>query len=152
VDRCCRRFRSRHIHRERHQKRSSAVPAGTGNALEYAVEAIRDNIALPNFGRKWVNTWTPLILTFFVFIFSANLIGLIPIFDVLALLNHYGPFIRGRIVVARVTHGGTTATANYNVTAGSRDTFFAITSGRFKGARRHQALQEHRPARMAWPV
>ena len=56
----------------RHKKRNSAVPSGMGNVLEYFVEAIRDNIALPNFGKKWVRTWTPLILTFFVFIFAAK--------------------------------------------------------------------------------
>ena len=137
----------------RHQKRSSAVPAGTGNALEYAVEAIRDNIALPNFGRKWVNTWTPLILTFFVFIFSANLIGLIPIFDVLALLNHYVLHQGPESFLVRVTHGGTTATANYNVTAGlAMVTFFAII---LAGSKAHGAIKHFKnivPHGLAWPV
>ena len=137
----------------RHQKRSSAVPAGTGNALEYAVEAIRDNIALPNFGRKWVNTWTPLILTFFVFIFSANLIGLIPIFDVLALLNYYVLHQGPESFLVRVTHGGTTATANYNVTAGlAMVTFFAIT---LAGSKAHGAIKHFKnivPHGLAWPV
>jgi F-type H+-transporting ATPase subunit a len=137
----------------RHQKRSSAVPAGTGNALEYAVEAIRDNIALPNFGRKWVNTWTPLILTFFVFIFSANLIGLIPIFDVLALLNYYVLHQGPESFLVRVTHGGTTATANYNVTAGlAMVTFFAII---LAGSKAHGAIKHFKnivPHGLAWPV
>jgi F-type H+-transporting ATPase subunit a len=100
---------------------------GMANALEYVVEAVRDNIALPNFGKKWVKTWTPLVLTFFVFIFSANLIGLIPIFDALALLNHYVLHQGPDSFVGMVIHGGTTATANYNVTAGlAVITFFAI--------------------------
>ena len=137
----------------RHQKRSSALPAGAGNALEYAVEAIRDNIALPNFGRKWVNTWTPLILTFFVFIFSANLIGLIPIFDVLALLNHYVLHQGPESFLVRVTHGGTTATANYNVTAGlAMVTFFAII---LAGSKAHGAIKHFKnivPHGLAWPV
>jgi F0F1-type ATP synthase membrane subunit a len=30
---------------------------------------------IPNVGRKWVNTWTPLILTFFFFILFANAVG-----------------------------------------------------------------------------
>ena len=137
----------------RHQKRSSAVPAGAGNALEYAVEAIRDNIALPNFGRKWVNTWTPLILTFFVFIFSANLIGLIPIFDVLSLLNHYVLHQGPESFLVRVTHGGTTATANYNVTAGlAVITFFAII---LAGSKAHGAIKHFKnivPHGLAWPI
>jgi len=137
----------------RHQKRSSAIPAGAGNALEYAVEAIRDNIALPNFGKKWVNTWTPLILTFFVFIFSANLIGLIPIFDVLALLNHYVLHQGPESFVARVSHGGTTATANYNVTAGlAVITFFAII---LAGSKAHGVLKHFKnivPHGLAWPI
>ena len=65
------------------------MPSGFMNALEALVEFIRDTIAKPNVGRKWVNTYTPLLLTFFVFIFSANAIGLIPLFDVLGLLNHF---------------------------------------------------------------
>jgi len=137
----------------RHQKRSGTIPVGTGNALEYAVEAIRDNIALPNFGKKWVNTWTPLILTFFVFIFSANLIGLVPIFDVLALLNHYVLHQGPESFVARVTHGGTTATANYNVTAGlAVITFFAII---LAGSKAHGVIKHFKnivPHGLAWPV
>ena len=53
------------------------------NALEFVVEFVRDSIVLPNVGKKWVNTWTPLMLTFFVFILCANAIGLIPVFEVL---------------------------------------------------------------------
>jgi F-type H+-transporting ATPase subunit a len=65
------------------------VPSGFMNALEAVVVFVRDDIVQPNVGRKWVNTWTPLLLTFFFFIFSANAIGLIPIFDVIALVDHY---------------------------------------------------------------
>jgi len=137
----------------RHRKRNSAIPSGTANALEYAVEAIRDNIALPNFGKKWVNTWTPLILTFFVFIFSANLIGIIPIFDALALLNHYVLHQGPESFLVRVTHGGTTATANYNVTAGlAVITFFAII---IAGSKAHGVIKHFKnivPHGLAWPL
>ena len=34
--------------------------------IEYIVEFIRDAISLPNVGPKWVMTWTPLFLTFFL--------------------------------------------------------------------------------------
>src|SRR3954452_14132461 len=64
------------------------VPAGAMNALEFMVEFVRDSIAAPNVGKKWVRVWTPLLLTLFVFILGANVIGLIPIFDVLGLLQH----------------------------------------------------------------
>jgi len=97
------------------------------NGLEAVVEFVRDSIVLPNVGSKWTNTWTPLILTFFFFILTANAIGLIPIFDVVAvidrLLLHTGPdsFLK------KLVHGGTTATGNFNVTAGlATITFFAI--------------------------
>src|SRR5688572_25547602 len=99
-------------------KKGSAVPTGMANGLELVVEFIRDSIVLPNVGKKWVNTWTPLILTFFVFIFSANLIGLIPIFDALAAVNTLGLHADHHSFFGKVIHGGTTVTANYNVTAG----------------------------------
>src|SRR6478609_2630064 len=40
------------------------VPTGAMTALEMTVEFVRDAIVLPNVGKKWVRTWTPLILTF----------------------------------------------------------------------------------------
>src|SRR3954463_7320814 len=55
----------------RYLKQERLVPSGFMNALEAVVEFIRDSIVLPNVGQKWVNTWTPLILTFFVFILCA---------------------------------------------------------------------------------
>jgi len=99
-------------------KKGNPVPSGAANGLEAVVEFIRDSIVLPNVGKKWTTTWTPLILTFFVFIFSANLIGLIPVFDFLAVLNHFVFHASPDSFFGKVLHGGTTATANYNVTAG----------------------------------
>jgi F-type H+-transporting ATPase subunit a len=92
------------------------VPTGAMNALEAVVEFVRDSIALPNVGRKWVRTWTPLLLTFFLFILGANVIGLIPIFDVLGLAQHVLHLPEESFLV-RLTHGGSTATGNFNVTA-----------------------------------
>src|SRR5437660_8431321 len=97
------------------------------NGLEAVVEFVRDDIAQPNVGRKWVMTWTPLILTFFIFILTANAIGLIPLFEAIELLNravlHFGP----NTFVGRLIHGGTTATGNFNVTAAlATITFMAI--------------------------
>src|SRR5712691_8416674 len=64
----------------RYLRQDRPVPSGLMNGLEAVVEFVRDTIALPSFGPKWANTWTPLVLTFFIFILCANAIGLIPIF------------------------------------------------------------------------
>ena len=42
-------------------------PSKGASAIEAIVQFIRDSIVSPNVGPKWVNTWTPLILTFFFF-------------------------------------------------------------------------------------
>jgi F-type H+-transporting ATPase subunit a len=111
----------------RYIRQERLVPTGFTNALEFIVEYIRDEIVRPNVGNKWVGTWTPLLLTLFFFILSANLIGLVPIFDVLALVNHTILHPSGESFLAQVIHGGTTATGNYNVTAAlATITFFAI--------------------------
>src|SRR5881397_456994 len=63
----------------RYLKQERRIPSGFMNGLEYVVEFVRDSIVQPNVGKKWVSTWTPLILTLFIFILSANAIGLFPI-------------------------------------------------------------------------
>src|SRR3954452_4005483 len=98
-------------------KQDRPIPTGFMNPLEALVEFIRDSIALPNVGKKWVNTWTPLLLTFFVFILSANAIGLIPVFEVFGLLDHFVLHTSDGSFLKQVMHGGTTATSNFNVTA-----------------------------------
>jgi len=123
----------------RYLRQDRLIPSGFMNALEAVVEFVRDGIVEPNVGRKWVNSWTPLLLTFAVFILSANAIGLIPIFDVLSLLNHSVLHLPEESFMARVLHGGTTATGNYNVTAAlATITFFAII---IAGARAHGFVQ-----------
>jgi len=111
----------------RYLSQDRLIPSGFMNGLEAVVEFVRDDIAQPNVGRKWVMTWTPLILTFFFFILSANAIGLIPIFDTLAVLDRLVFHTSNGSFVNRLIHGGTTATANYNVTAAlATITFIAI--------------------------
>jgi F-type H+-transporting ATPase subunit a len=102
----------------RYLKQERLIPSGFMNALEFIVEFVRDDIAQPNVGKKWVTTWTPLILTFFFFILGANAIGLIPIFDVLALVDRFVLHTSPDSFINRLVHGGTTATGNFNVTAG----------------------------------
>jgi F-type H+-transporting ATPase subunit a len=129
------------------------VPSGPGNGLEIVVEFIRDSIVQPNVGSEWVDTWAPLILTLFTFIFTANLIGLIPVFDILRLLNHWVFHAGADSFLSRMLGGGTTATSNYNVTAGlALVTFFAII---IAGSKAHGFLQHWKnivPHGMAWPI
>jgi F-type H+-transporting ATPase subunit a len=123
----------------RYLRQDRLVPSGFMNVLEATVEYVRDAIVQPNVGRKWMNAWTPLILTFFVFILSANLIGLIPIFEVLGLIDHYVLHTPEESFVKQVMHGGTTATANFNVTAAlATITFGAII---LAGSRAHGFVQ-----------
>jgi len=103
------------------------VPSLPMNFLEAGVEFIRDDVVLPNVGKKWLTAWTPLLLTFFAFILTANAIGLVPIFDVLGLLDHYVLHTPENSFLQHLIHGGTTATGNFNVTAGlAIVTFMAI--------------------------
>src|SRR5687767_4412455 len=99
----------------RYLKGGRLVPTGAVNALELVVEWVRDDIVRTNVGSKWVKVWTPLLLTFFVFILAANLIGLIPIFEVLGLLDHYVLHTSEHSLVKGLLHGGSTATGNFNV-------------------------------------
>lgn len=111
----------------RYLAQNRLVPTGGMNALEAGVEFVRDSIVLPNVGQKWVMTWTPLMLTFFLFILVANAVGLIPIFDMLALLDKYVLHTGDHSFLKSLLHGGATATANFNVTAAlATVTFFAV--------------------------
>ncbi|MFT5169621.1 MAG: F-type H+-transporting ATPase subunit a [Candidatus Omnitrophota bacterium] len=73
-------------------KKEQVVPKGLTNCLEAFIIFIRDDIVAPCMGEKDVRKMTPLFCTFFFFILTLNIMGLIPIFS--------------------------TATANVNVTAG----------------------------------
>ena len=123
----------------RYLRQQRPLPAGFMNALEAVVEFIRDAIVRPNVGSKWVNTWTPLILTLFVFILSANAIGLVPIFEIVGLIDHAWLHSSEESFVRRVLHGGTTATGNFNVTAAlATITFCAIIVA---GSKAHGFIQ-----------
>jgi F-type H+-transporting ATPase subunit a len=123
------------------------------NALEAVVQFIRDSIVLPNVGHKFVNTWTPLVLTFFIFILTANAIGLIPIFEILGLIDHWVLQTSDASFVKRLLHGGTTATGNFNVTAAlATITFFSIIAA---GSIAHGFIQYWKnlvPHGLAWPI
>jgi len=123
----------------RYLKQDRLVPSGFMTALEIGVEYVRDEIVRPNLGNKHVNGWSPLLLSIFFFILTANLIGLFPVFDALALLNHAVLHMPEDSFLTRVTHGGITATGNFNVTAAMATvTFFAIIVA---GTRAHGFVQ-----------
>jgi F-type H+-transporting ATPase subunit a len=138
---------------QRYLRQDRRIPSGFMNGLEAMVEFVRDTIAEPNVGRKWTNTWTPLILTFFVFILCANAIGLFPIFDVLALVDHFVLHTPEDSFVKHLLHGGTTATANFNVTAAlATVTFGAIIVA---GSKAHGPVKHWTnlvPHGFAWPI
>jgi F-type H+-transporting ATPase subunit a len=137
----------------RYLRQERMVPAGFMNPLEALVEFVRDTMVEPNVGRKWVHVWTPLVLTLFVFILAANAVGLIPIFEVVGLVDRFAIHSDPESFLNRVLHGGTTATANFNVTAGlATITFLAIIVA---GTKAHGFVQHWVnlvPKGLAWPL
>ncbi len=73
-------------------RRPTPVPHGWFNAIEFFVKYIRDDMAVPFLGEKDGRKMTPLLCSFFFYILTMNLVGLVPCFAA--------------------------ATANINVTAG----------------------------------
>ena len=134
-------------------KQEQPLPTGLMNALEAVVQFIRDSIVLPNVGSKFLNTWTPLVLTFFFFILTANMIGLIPIFDVIGVIDRFILHTDHESLINQVLHGGTTATANFNVTAAlATITFVSIIAA---GTKAHGFIRHWKnlaPPGLAWPV
>ena len=101
----------------RYLKQDRLVPSGFMNALESIVEFLRDSVVQPNVGDRWAHTWAPLILTLFVFILCANVIGMVPIFEAMSLIDHWVLHSSEESFFYGLLHGGATATANFNVTA-----------------------------------
>jgi F-type H+-transporting ATPase subunit a len=137
----------------RYLRQDRMIPNGFMNALESVVEFIRDSIVVPNVGRRWVLTWTPLVLTLFIFITCANAIGMVPIFEVLGLLDHWVLHTGDHSFVKSLIHGGTTATANFNVTAAlATITFMSIIAA---GTKAHGFVKHWMnlvPPGLAWPI
>jgi F-type H+-transporting ATPase subunit a len=137
----------------RYLRQDRMIPTGFMNALESVVVFIRDSIVVPNVGRRWVLTWTPLVLTLFIFIMCANAIGMVPIFEVLGLLDHWVLHTDDHSLVKSLIHGGTTATANFNVTAAlATITFMSIIAA---GTKAHGFVKHWMnlvPHGLAWPI
>ena len=137
----------------RYLRQDRLVPSGFMNALEFIVEFIRDSIVLPNVGARWVRTYAPLALTFFFFILTANLVGLIPVFEVIGLIDHTIIHSGEHSLIKNIVHGGATATANFNVTAAlATITFISIIVA---GTMAHGFIQHWMnlaPHGLAWPL
>lgn len=86
------------------------------------VEHFYRDVGLRFSGEKWAKKVTPLLLNFFFFILTCNLLGLVPLGELVAL----GAHLMGR-PAPEIVHGATTATGNVWVTASlATVTFFAI--------------------------
>ena len=57
------------------------VQKGLGMFLEMIIIFVRDEIAISNMGEKHGKKFTPLLVCFFLFVWVANLMGLIPLFS-----------------------------------------------------------------------
>ena len=96
---------------KKYRKNIHAKPKGLSQIFEILIDFINKDIVIPNIGQKYTKTWTPVAMTFFVFILTCNLLGLIPFFE----------FIKWG------GGGGSTPTGNFSVTvAFAIITFFAI--------------------------
>ena len=123
-------------------KQNKLIPSGLMNFIEIIVTFVRDTIVKPNVGSKWVNNGAPLILTFLFFIFFANAIGMIPIFDLLGVINRFilhVPYSDNHNFINGLLHGGPTATGNFNVTAALA--FITFSSIIIAGVRAHGFVQ-----------
>jgi len=141
---------------QKYLQKNKPVPSGWMNLLEMVVKFVRDSIVQPNIGSKYTEMWAPMILTFFFFILFANGIGLIPIFDLLGVLNRFifqVPASDNHNIINALLHGGVTATGNFNVTAAlAVITFFTIL---IAGTRAHGFINHWKnlvPPGLAWPV
>jgi F-type H+-transporting ATPase subunit a len=99
----------------KYRKNINAKPAGISQIFEVLMDFINKEIVIPNIGSNYARTWTPVAMTFFVFILTCNFLGLIPFFEFIE--------VDGTVN----SRAGSTATSNFGVTLGlATITFFAI--------------------------
>ena len=66
---------------KKYRNNINAKPKGLSQIFEILMDFINKEIVIPNIGKSYANTWTPVAMTFFVFILTCNLLGLIPFFE-----------------------------------------------------------------------
>ncbi len=59
--------------------KSNSIPSGIGRILEPIVLYVRDDIAIPNIGKKHYKRYMSYLLTVFFFVWTINLLGLTPL-------------------------------------------------------------------------
>ena len=59
--------------------KTSSIPSGIGRILEPIVLYVRDDIAIPNIGKKHYKRYMSYLLTVFFFVWTINLLGLTPL-------------------------------------------------------------------------
>ncbi|MDF7807896.1 F0F1 ATP synthase subunit A [Pontiellaceae bacterium B12219] len=102
-------------------------PKGWTNALEALILFIRNDISIAHLGEKDGRKMAPLFLTFFFFILTANLMGLIPLFSA--------------------------ATGNINVTFGLASvTFFFMVIGAMVANGPVAFFKSFAPSGVPWPI
>lgn len=85
----------------------NGVPKGVAGFMEPVILFIRDEVALPNIGKKYTPKFLPLLLTIFFFIWFNNMLGLIPVFP-------GGANVTGNIAVTMVLALITLVVVNIN--------------------------------------
>ena len=96
---------------KKYRNNQNAKPSGISQIFEILMDFINKEIVIPNIGKNYTKTWTPVAMTFFTFILTCNLLGLVPFFEFIKIGGG----------------GGSTATGNFGVTLGlATITFFAI--------------------------
>lgn len=62
-------------------RKPQPVPSGFANLLELLVKFVRDQISIANLGEEDGRKMAPLFCTFFFFVLTLNLMGLVPLFS-----------------------------------------------------------------------
>ena len=67
----------------RYRKNKNALPSKFSSLFEILIDFIKKEMVVPNIGKSYAKSWTPLIATFFIFILFSNFLGLIPFLEYL---------------------------------------------------------------------
>ncbi len=110
---------------KKYRQNINTKPEGLSQVFEILLDFINKEIVIPNIGEKDSRTWTPVAMTFFVFILTCNLLGLIPFFDAIGVFGHIN--MPDSQFFKLMSDGGSTPTGNFSVTVAlAIITFFAI--------------------------
>ncbi len=121
--------------------------------LDPFVEHFYRDVALTYAGKKYAKNVAPLLLSFFFFILTCNLLGLMPVSDILGFAGHLTHADEHGFFMARIVEGSSTPTGNFNVTLTlAAITFIAII---VFGSMKHGVFGHFAhlfPKGVIWPV